>query len=409
MALKKFLTKKNIIIIVCFLVIVISIGSYFLINYLRVKNAVIKVTLKEDLETEFLSDVKVTDFISDINGTIVDDYVIDTSKVGLKQVEFEYINEDNIKVKYDYEINIVDNVAPLIWLNNSYTVNVGSDISLTDKILCGDNYDNDPVCEVIGEYNMNEAGTYPLVFKATDNSGNVTEKEFNLIVREPNTSSSSSSSSGSVSAKTLFSEVVDAHKTENTEIGLDISKWQGDVDFNALKEAGVEFVIIRVGTSSGINGENLVDSKFEQNIKGANTAGIPVGVYFYSYANSEDRAISDALWVVEQIKDYKVDLPIAFDWENWSFYNEFNLSFFGLSNMADSFVETVRDAGYEGMLYSSKNYLEDIWFKGDYPVWLAHYTTHTNYEGDYEFWQICNNGRVAGINGDVDINIRYLD
>ena len=406
MSLKKFLTKKNIIIIICFLVIIIGIGSYFLINYLRVKNAVIKVTLDETLETEFLSDVKVSDFISDINGTIVDDYVIDTTDIGKKKIEFEYINDDNIKVKYNYEINIVDNVAPLIWLNNSYTVNVGSDISLTDKILCGDNYDNDPVCEVIGEYDMSEAGTYPLVFKATDNSGNVTEKEFNLIVREPK---SSGTSSGSVSTKTLFSEVVDAHKTENTEIGLDISKWQGDVDFNALKEAGVEFVIIRVGTSSGINGENLVDSKFEQNINGANKAGIPVGVYFYSYANSEDRAISDALWVLEQIKDYKVDLPIAFDWENWSFYNEFNLSFFGLSNMADSFVKTVRDAGYEGMLYSSKNYLEDIWFKGDYPVWLAHYTTKTNYEGDYEFWQLCNNGRVAGINGDVDINIRYLD
>lgn len=406
MSLKKFLTKKNIIIIICFLVIIIGIGSYFLINYLRVKNAVIKVTLDDTLETEFLSDVKVSDFISDINGTIVDDYVIDTTDIGKKKIEFEYINDDNIKVKYNYEINVVDNVAPLIWLNNSYTVNVGSDISLTDKILCGDDTDPNPTCEVIGEYNMNEAGTYPLVFKATDNSGNVTEKEFNLIVREPK---SSGTSSGSVSTKTLFSEVVDAHKTENTEIGLDISKWQGDVDFNALKEAGVEFVIIRVGTSSGINGENLVDSKFEQNIKGANTAGIPVGVYFYSYANSEDRAISDALWVVEQIKDYKVDLPIAFDWENWSFYNEFNLSFFGLSNMADSFVKTVRDAGYEGMLYSSKNYLEDIWFKGDYPVWLAHYTTKTNYEGDYEFWQLCNNGRVAGIKGDVDINIRYLD
>ena len=406
MSLKKFLTKKNIIIIICFLVIIIGIGSYFLINYLRVKNAVIKVTLDDTLETEFLSDVKVSDFISDINGTIVDDYVIDTTDIGKKKIEFEYINDDNIKVKYNYEINVVDNVAPLIWLNNSYTVNVGSDISLTDKILCGDDTDPNPTCEVIGEYNMNEAGTYPLVFKATDNSGNVTEKEFNLIVREPK---SSGTSSGSVSTKTLFSEVVDAHKNENTEIGIDISKWQGDVDFNALKEAGVEFVIIRVGTSSGINGENLVDSKFEQNINGANKAGIPVGVYFYSYANSEDRAISDALWVVEQIKDYKVDLPIAFDWENWSFYNEFNLSFFGLSNMADSFVKTVRDAGYEGMLYSSKNYLEDIWFKGDYPVWLAHYTTKTNYEGDYEFWQLCNNGRVAGINGDVDINIRYLD
>ena len=406
MSLKKYLTKKNIIITICILVIIIGLGSYFLINYLRVKNAAIKVTLDDTLETEFLSDVKVSDFISDINGTIVDDYVIDTTDVGKKKVEFEYINNDNIKVKYQYEINIVDNVPPLIWLNSSYTVNVGSDISLTDKILCGDDTDPDPTCEVIGKYDMNEAGTYPLVFKATDNSGNVSEKKFNLIVREPK---SSTTSSGSASTKTLFSEVVDAHKSENTEIGIDISKWQGDVDFNALKDAGVEFVIIRVGTSSGINGENLVDSKFVQNIKGANAAGIPVGVYFYSYANSIDRARNDALWVLEQIKDYEVDLPIAFDWENWSFYNEFNLSFFGLYSMAGSFIETVRDNGYEGMLYSSKNYLEDIWFKGDYPVWLAHYTTKTNYEGEYDFWQLCNNGRVAGINGDVDINVRFID
>ena len=122
MSLKKYLTKKNIIIIICFLVI-IGIGSYFLINYLRVKNAVIKVTLDETLETEFLSDVKVSDFISDINGTIVDDYVIDTTDIGKKKIEFEYINDDNIKVKYNYEINVVDNVASLIWLNNSYTVN----------------------------------------------------------------------------------------------------------------------------------------------------------------------------------------------------------------------------------------------------------------------------------------------
>ena len=102
MAERKFLTKKNIIIIVCFFVIIIGISSYFLINYLRVKNAVIKVTLNDTLETEFLSDVKVSDFINDINGTIVDDYVIDTTDIGKKKIEFEFINEDNIKVKYDY-------------------------------------------------------------------------------------------------------------------------------------------------------------------------------------------------------------------------------------------------------------------------------------------------------------------
>ena len=182
-----------------------------------------------------------------------------------------------------------------------------------------------------------------------------------------------------------------------------------NVDFSKLKSAGVEFVIIRIGSSTGINGENFIDSKFIQNIKNANSVGIPVGVYFYSYANSVDRAISDAKWIIENIKDYKVELPIAFDWENWGSFNTYELSFFGLTNMAKRFMDTVKDAGYDAMLYSSKTYLENIWMSVDYPVWLAHYTKNTNYAGDYSYWQICSNGRVDGINGDVDIDIRYID
>ena len=77
--------------------------------------------------------------------------------------------------------------------------------------------------------------------------------------------------------------------------------------------------------------------------------------------------------------------------------------------MATSFLDTLKDAGYEGMLYSSKTYLENIWFDTSYPVWLAHYTKNTNYSGKYEYWQLCSNGKVDGIDADVDINIRYLD
>lgn len=387
--------------------IVLLIGGFFTWRYLRVKYAKVEIALAENMEVEFLSDVKVSDFIEKLNGEIVDDYELDTTKVGKQEINFTYINEDGIELDCSYEINVIDTTAPLVWLNSSYNVNVGSDTSLVDDILCGDNYDPNPTCEVIGDYNMNEAGSYDLVFKATDSSGNVTEKEFTLNVRRPSSSGGSSSSS-SQSRHTDFADVVAEHKNENTEIGIDISKWQGNVDFNALKEAGVEFVIIRVGTSDGIGGENLLDSKFVQNIEGANAAGIPVGVYFYSYADSQKRAESDAKWVLEQIKDYDVSLPIAFDWENWSFYNDFNLSFFGLSDMANTFVDVVKDAGYEGMLYSSKTYLENIWYSPDYPVWLAHYTSKTNYDGPYSYWQLCNNGRVNGIDGDVDINIRYL-
>ena len=271
--------------------------------------------------------------------------------------------------------------------------------------MCGDNYDNNPECVIEGDYNLDNVGSYNLVFKATDSSGNVSKKKFILNVNE----ASSKKESNGVKSVTEFSDVIKDYKNDNTQIGIDVSKWQGDIDFSKLKSAGVEFVIIRIGSSTGINGENFIDSKFIQNIKNANSVGIPVGVYFYSYANSVDRAISDAKWIIENIKDYKVELPIAFDWENWGSFNTYELSFFGLTNMAKRFMDTVKDAGYDAMLYSSKTYLENIWMSVDYPVWLAHYTKNTNYAGDYSYWQICSNGRVDGINGDVDIDIRYID
>lgn len=135
--------------------------------------------------------------------------------------------------------------------------------------------------------------------------------------------------------------------------------------------------------------------------------GIPVGVYFYSYANSKLAAKVEAEWVVQQIKDYDLELPVVFDWENWSFYQEFNLSFYNLTEMANAYFKVVEKAGYKGMLYSSKNYLETVWFDTKRPVWLAHYTNQTSYQGDYKFWQLCSNGRVPGINGNVDVNVMY--
>lgn len=398
--------KKKILIIVVALLLIIGlgVGIHFLHKEEKIKNAIIEITYNDNLTTEFLSEVTVSSFITSINGKIVDDYKIDTTKIGEKEINYEYINDDNIKIKQSYSINIVDTTAPVVWLGKSYSVAVGSNINLLDKIMCGDNYDNTPKCEIIGNYDMNTINTYPLTFKATDTSGNITEKEFNLNVYKPKTTNNNTTGSRTI---TYFSDVIKNYKTENTEIGIDISEWQGDVDFNKLKEAGVEFVILRVGSTKGTKGDYFVDGKFKQNIERANEIGMPVGIYFYSYAISKEKAIEDAKWILEQIKDYKVDLPIAFDWENWSFYNNFNLSFFGLTDMANGFLDVFKEAGYEGMLYSSKNYLEQIWLKTDYPIWLAHYTYKTSYSGDYSYWQMCNDGRVEGIYGDVDINIRY--
>ena len=402
------MNKKKIIIIISIIVgiLLLSTGGYFLYRYIRVKTAKVEVKLSEKLEANFADTLRVSSFIESINGKIVDDYVIDTDKLGKKTINFEFVNEDGIKIKYSYVIDVVDKEAPLIWLGKSYNVTKGSEDYLLDKIMCGDNYDNNPKCYIEGEYNLDEVGSYKLVFKAEDSNGNKAEKKFTLNVNE---SKKGGSNSNTEKVTTDFSQIVKDYKNDDTQIGIDVSKWQGDIDFSKLKASGVEFVIIRVGSSNGLNGENFVDSKFIQNVKNANAVGIPVGIYFYSYASTIDRAISDAKWIIEQIKDYKVDLPIAFDWENWNSFNKFDVSFFGLTNIAKGFMDTVKDAGYDAMLYSSKTYLENIWMPTSYPIWLAHYTKNTNYTGDYSFWQMCSNGRVNGINGDVDINIRYIE
>ena len=427
---KKYLGNKNLrnkakpikkiylvtILIVC-LILIFSLVFFILIPAFkqikqrkeeeRIKNATVIVDLKDDLSISFLEDAKVTDFILNINGTVVSDYNIDTSEVGEKEVTFEYINDENIKIPYTYKLNVVDDVAPDIWLGEKYSVYTDYDGSLLEDIVCADNYDDNPQCEIIGEYDTSKVGNYNLTFKAIDASNNVTTKNFTLNVSErPN----DKSNNNSTPSYTYFQDVIKKYKRENTKIGIDVSTWQGNIDFDKLKAANVEFAFIRVGSTRGVDGDYFLDNKFIQNIEGFNRVGIPVGVYFYSYAKDKESAIENANWVLKQIKDYKVDLPIAFDWENWSFYNYFNQSFYSMTKNAKAFLDTVAESGYQGTLYSSKNYLEKVWYDLDYPVWLAHYTNdlkESSYEGEYSYWQLCSNGKVDGINGNVDINIMY--
>ena len=368
------------------------------------KTATINVSFIEDTTISFGSKHKVSDFITEINGTIIDDYYIKSTTIGEQQINFEYINEEGIKVPYSFMINVIDDIPPQVWLNETKSITTEYKGNLLDDIVCADNLDDNPKCEIVGEYNTSEVGEYKLVFNAEDNYGNITTKNFTLKVKEPSKNNNSSSSS---SSRTNFNDVINLYKTENTQIGIDVSSWQGNIDFEAVKNAGVEFVFIRVGSKYGTDGEYFLDKKFKQNIEGFTKVGIPVGIYFYSYANSEESAAADARWVLEQIKGYDIDLPIVYDWESWSFYNEFNQSFYSLSLSAKSFLDVINEAGYDGLLYSSKNYLEKVWFDIGYDVWLAHYTEQTSYQGDYTYWQLCSNGKVDGISGNVDINIYY--
>lgn len=397
--LKIWLVLLGIIIIICAAVLLVK--DY--LEEIKIKNAVVEITYKDDLTTEWNKDVKVSDFITSINGKIVDDYQIKTLEIGKKDIKYEYINDDGIKLKQSFQIEIVDKTPPLIWLNSSYSISVGSKDTIVSSVLCGDNLDNEPNCFIEGDYDLNTVGKYPLVFKAIDRYGNTSIKNFTLNVYKP---SGGSSSSKTKTYKKL-SDIIDTYKKDNTKIGLDLSEWQDYPDYDKLKAAGVEFVILRVGGTKGREGDYFLDKSFEHNIKEANRVGIPVGLYFFSYATSVQKAKENAKWVLKQIKDYKVDLPISFDWENWNRFNQYHISFYELSKMADIFIDTVEKAGYKGMNYSSKTYLENMWMDSDNTIWLAHYTEKTNYKGKYKYWQICDNGLVDGVDGPVDVNVMY--
>lgn len=400
-------TKKKIII--ASIIIFVTVLTIFLIttiyNNWRIANAKIIVTLHDNLEVPVHEKVTISTFIKSMNGKLIKDSKIDTTKIGQKEVSFKYINYDNIEVPYSFTINIVDKTPPLIYSSSNLTLTKDYTGNIEQELFCGDNYDDQPTCEIEGTYDVATPGTYPVTFKGTDSSGNVSTQPINIIVKEPTPPTNNSKPTPPVTQ--AFSDLVSTYKKDNTKIGIDVSHWQGDIDFQQVKDAGVEFAFIRVGSQRGIGGDYFVDQKFEQNIKGFKKVGIPVGVYFYSYANSKLAAKVEAEWVVEQLKDYKLDLPVVFDWENWSFYQEFNLSFYNLTEMAKSYLKVVEKAGYKGMLYSSKNHLETVWYQTDYPVWLAHYTKETNYQGNYQVWQLCSNGQVPGIKGNVDINVMY--
>lgn len=360
--------------------------------YINIKNSNI----------DIYSDTKLSDIID--TNIKFNDVLLNTNSIGDKIYNLKFkIN----KKKYLYHIkySVKDLTKPRILSSSDRYIPVGKDVYLCDYIMYGDNYDNEPVCRVEGEYDLNKIGNYNIKYIVSDDAGNEEYFETILHVYEP-----SNETKKSKKTITYFSDVVSEHKNDKTKIGIDVSRWQGDIDFKKVKEAGAEFVFIRIGVESKQGEEIGMDSKYKQNIKKAKEAGLDVGVYLYTIALNKDVARSHAEWVVKALDGEKLELPIVFDWENFNKWNEYKLSFHDINSIADTFIDTVMKSGYKGMLYSSKFYLENIWEnKNDYPVWLAHYTDETNYTGKYKIWQMCNDGVIDGINGDVDIDIMYLD
>lgn len=356
----------------------------------------------DNLDIEFASEIEINDLIKNSNVNIINQE-INTKALGNQKIEVKYTNLDNKEVSKSIDINIVDKTNPVIMASSTREIEKGDKTSLTKGIVCADNYDSKIECTVEGDYDINKIGEYSLKYVAVDVNNNKTEKEFKLVVKNKITNSSSSNT-------IYMKDIIKNYKNDNTEIGIDVSRWQGnDINFNKVKNSGVSFVMLRMGLQNGYGGDYELDRYFKINIEKALKTGLKVGVYFYSYADSKEEAIKQANWIVDNIKEYNITLPIAFDWEDWSNYNKLDLNLIDFNEIAYTFMDTIESKGYESILYGSKNYLEKIWNPKDYKIWLAHYTDKTTYDREYMMWQLTNCGNVDGIYGYVDIDIMNIE
>ena len=377
---------------------------FLLMTYFTNKEDVL---LKKDLTCEFREKIYAMDFVRNLTGTVIENSLIDTSIVGKKKISFSYRNRYGLIATKHFEIEIKDVTPPTVIVNNPYVVEIGSVKNLVDTIFCADDYDDNVTCLILGSYDLDKVGIYHLQVTAMDYSNNTTTKDFTLHVVDHLKEDNSIKNNGG-KHYTSFESVYKKYKQKDTLIGLDLSRWQEEVDFGKLEEQGVEFVMLKVGGQKEIGGEMIIDPKFYSNIQEAKAHNMKVGVYFYSYARSESDAKKQVKWIISKIKNYDFDLPIVFDWENWTTYTTFRISFHTLNKIASTFMKEVEKNGYDSMLYSSKYYLETIWYSEDYTTWLAYYTENNDYQGDYFMWQLCSDGKIEGIDGYVDIDVLKL-
>ena len=303
--------------------------------------------------------------------------------------------------RFRFKYTVKDRTPPImLWSGDGVTLEKGTEFDIKNVIGYGDNADPKPEVSCEGNVDMNTVGSYPLHVTVTDASGNSTDWQMTVNVAEELPTYQSSSS------RFEFSDFKKTYAGDGKSFGIDVSDWQGDIDFEKVKSAGCEFVIIRIGWSE--DGSVSMDKKFRQNLERAKAAGIPIGLYLYSYDNSVEDVKKAASWIVKQLGGTALELPIAFDWEDFGQFQHYEMSFITLNKMYDAFAGELKKAGYECMLYGSLNFLEKVWEDTDKrPVWLAHYAEQTDYKGPHRIWQASNTGKIDGISGAVDLDIMY--
>ena len=189
--------------------------------------------------------------------------------------------------------------------------------------------------------------------------------------------------------------------------GIDVSEFQGTIDWAKVKNDGVEFAILKLGNIYDTDA-NYKDSKFDTNYKNARANGIKVGAYIYNYCNTVDNLKKGLDWAFEKLAGKELDLPLYLDMEDKTIAVE---TVDSLTNQCNEFAKIVKEKGYKAGVYANLNWLKNELnpskFDKDISVWVAQYYKECQYEGKYDIWQYTSSGKVSGISGNCDMNYLY--
>ncbi len=199
--------------------------------------------------------------------------------------------------------------------------------------------------------------------------------------------------------------------TSKSMSGIDVSVHQGQIDWEKVKSAGVEFVMIRIGYRDHNTGKIIMDKRFKENIQGALNQNIKVGIYFFSQAINIEEALQEANFVLENIYGQNIEMPIAFDMESVSNTDRINnLSIEDKTKIADCFLSAIKQAGYIPMIYGNPDWMSNSFNLNklsNYNIWLAHYNSVTDYPYQFAMWQYTDKGKISGIQGNTDLDIFF--
>ena len=198
-------------------------------------------------------------------------------------------------------------------------------------------------------------------------------------------------------------------------VGVDVSKYQGEIDWEQVRDSGVEFAILRLGYRGyGSEGRLAMDSSFVRNLQAAQEAGLEVGAYFFSQAITPEEGREEAEFCLQALRSCRITYPVVYDWEPYPSgvgARTDGLEDETLTACAEAFLQRIRQAGYQPMLYGNPTWFYfhfDMDRLAEYPLWLANYTERTTFYYQFDLWQYSCTGTVPGIQGEVDLNIRMI-